>query len=161
MNTEADGAPPDHIDLNTVMAMAGDRTASIQMWAQVAKGEFTAESKSWLKHVAESLLDAESKDAGRLRDGAIVRAVGLAGSMDKHRNLRQLAKALNALPGEKLKRRHLVELAKYARLSDAKAKGASFSGALGHDPNQYKFNDNRQIGNIVDAEIVKPMQEDF
>lgn len=77
------------VSLSTVLAMDGDRRASLQKWEQVARGEFTSEVRLWLQHVAEGVVDAESKPAGRLRDSAIVRAAGLAGNVDKHRELRE------------------------------------------------------------------------
>jgi hypothetical protein len=78
------------------LAMDEDRHSSLYMWQKVADGEFSNDTKIWLQHIATGVLDAESKDAGRLRDSAILRALGLAGKADKNRGLRQFCAALIA-----------------------------------------------------------------
>jgi hypothetical protein len=80
---------PDKVTLD---AMDGDRRSNVLMWERVARGEpFDQDVCVWLKHTAENLIDAESKPAaGGLRDRAIVRALGLEGNADKHRELREL-----------------------------------------------------------------------
>lgn len=79
-------------DKLTLDAMDGDRRSNVLMWERVARGEpFDQDVRMWLKHTAENLIDAESKPAaGGLRDRAIVRALGLEGNADKHRELREL-----------------------------------------------------------------------
>lgn len=86
----------DETSHTTQRAIDGDRVASAFMWEQVAQGNFDKETRMWLRHVAEGVLDAESKSAGALRDRAIVRAVGLEGREDKHRALREWVSALRA-----------------------------------------------------------------
>ena len=83
-------------DRTTGQALDGDRTASVTMWSMVAGGVFDADVQYWLQQVAANLLDAESKDAGTLRDRAIVRAVGLEGKTDRHRDLREYAWTMKA-----------------------------------------------------------------
>lgn len=76
------------------LAMDGDRDSAILMWQvvneAVAKGKMDCDTRIWLSHVIDALLDAETKEAGVLRDRGIVRAVGLEGKRDKHRDLRRV-----------------------------------------------------------------------
>lgn len=66
-----------------------DRRQALMLLEDVASGNFSNYVRGWLRHIATALLDADSKDAGRLRDAAIIRAIGLDGSSDKHHDLRQ------------------------------------------------------------------------
>lgn len=80
---------------------AGDHYSAVRLWEWVAQG-FGNEDRmrEWLREVAVALLDADTKDAGRLRDAAIVRAVGLQfgdEKRDKYRDFRSLAATLRLM----------------------------------------------------------------
>jgi hypothetical protein len=124
----------------------GDRNSSLEMWNAVAHGEFSNDTKIWLQHVATGVLDAESKDAGRLRDSAILRALGLTGVVDKNRGLRQFCDALIAFGCD---RKALPE----------KVRDPRNDGVLGLVHSQYIDIDDVALLKIIDAELVKSKKE--
>lgn len=139
------------MDQQTARAIDGDRRSTVAMLERVARGEFDTEVRAWLQHVAEALLDAESKLAeGGLRDRAIVRAVGLEGFEDKHRELRMLVKAYRDLPPLDSKGKPLP--VKRAELIAA----ARTETSLGHRPDRYSRLTDAELGKIIDAELRKP-----
>jgi hypothetical protein len=124
-----------------------DRHASIAMWEAVAEGHLDTDVRAWIMHVAEALLDADTKPADRQRDAAIVRAVGLAGKIDKHRALREFVSVLRELG---LERQDMI----------AVAAGAPWRGRPlifgGYDPTHYKDLTDAELGKIIDRELDKP-----
>lgn len=120
----------------------GDRNSSLQMWQAVAHGEFSNDTKIWLQHVATGVLDAESKDAGRLRDSAILRALGLTGVVDRNRGLRDFCDVLIAFGCD---RKALSE----------KVRDSRNDGVLGLVHSQYIDIDDVALLKIIDAELAK------
>lgn len=129
------------IDLTTQQAIDGDRRASLQMWAKVAAGTLDADVAVWLRHVAEGLLDAESKPAGRLRDSAIVRALGLAGNIDKHRELREYVSVLAEVGVPQAK---MVVHVRGAR------------GEFGLQPDLYQDMTDHELAKLIGEQLRKP-----
>lgn len=120
------------------MAMEGDRNASIAMWERVARGEFDLETQTWLQHVAQGVLDAESKDAGRLRDSAIIRALGIANKIDKHRAVREFAQVAKLFSKKINPRGDLIQQVRN-----------SF-------PNMFVDLSDIELGKLIDRELKKP-----
>lgn len=125
---------------STQLAIEGDRRASLAMWQKVAQGDLSLEVRAWLQHVAEGVLDAESKPAGRLRDSAIVRAGGLAGNVDKHRELREFAAVLDEVGAPR------------ARIISAVR---SNGRALGVQPEHYQDMTDHELGKLIGEELRK------
>jgi len=69
-------------------ALDGDRTSALALWRQVAEDPNDEESVTWVRAVAQRLLEADEADRKR-RQMAIVEAVGLAGYEDRARALRE------------------------------------------------------------------------
>jgi len=134
------------IGRTTQLAIDGDRTASLAMWERAARGDFCTDVQVWLQHVAAAVLDADSKDAGRLRDSALVRAVGLANKIDKHRALRQFVEALDAFG---CTRQQLIAAVR----SGAPPPGI-VCGAV--DPSAYEALTDSELGKLIDRELSKP-----
>lgn len=139
-----------HPDGGTLKAMAGDRKATINMLEQVAQGVFDEDVKMWLVHLAGAVLDAESKDAGRLRDAAIVRALGLQGTADKNRELRELCE-------------NLADFG-YSRSDIFKTvstgqRPSGFWACEGYDHTQYADLDEIALVKLIDAELSKRKKE--
>jgi hypothetical protein len=133
-------------DKATCDAISGDRHESIKLWEQVASGDFDNEVKYWLESIAAGVLDAESKPAGRLRDGAIIRAVGLAGNVDKHRSLRDFVGALRDF---EVNRKQIITCAR---------SGQPPRGILiycDYDPSDYQNTDDADFAKIIDRELSK------
>lgn len=139
-----------HPETVTIKAMAGDRKATVDMFEQVARGVFDADVKFWLTALAANVLDAESKDAGRLRDAAILRAVGLAGKNDPHRELRELCS-------------HLLDF-DYSRQAIFKTvrtgqRPPGFQAFDGYDHTLYADIDDIALMKLIDTEIAKFKKE--
>ena len=143
MTTDSDWIP----DGVTIDAIDGDRDASVRMFERAARGEFDEDVCAWMRHVAEGVLDAQSKDAGRLRDSAIVRALGLDGKVDKHRELRI---AIQTLRGFGDKGLDLVAFARTGRPPEG-------TFIFGHfDPSPYKDMDEDELLKLIYRETQKP-----
>ena len=130
-------------DRTSEQAKDGDRTASLVMWGQIADGKFNSDAQYWLQHVAANLLDAESKDAGTLRDRAIVRALGLEGKIDKHRDLREFADLMKGFGGN---RQELIEV--LANPSELDVKHWPWRGL-------YRGRDPIDLAKLIDRELTK------
>ncbi len=113
------------------------------MWSRIHTGSIDESERLWLRHVAEAVLDAESKPAGVLRDRALVRALGLEGKMDAHRDLRDFAWGMRAFGGS---RQWLVE-----KLSNPTAY------ELEHWPwrGRYRDMDPLDLAKLIDRELAK------
>lgn len=120
------------------MAIDGDRTASIAMWERVSRGQFDLDTRTWLEHVAHGVLDAESKDAGRLRDGAIIRALGLADKIDKHRTVREFAHVVKMFSKNSIPRGDLINQVRN-----------NFS-------DKFEVLSDIELGKLIDRELNKP-----
>lgn len=129
------------IDNSTWQAIDGDRNASLALWRQVAIGDFNFDVHFWIKHVAEAVLDADSKPASVLRDRALKRALGLEGVADKHRALREFAESLTLFG---FTRDELVTTV---------INGKLFPDTL--DPSLYATKTKGEIGKLIDAELKK------
>lgn len=129
------------------LAMDGDRRASIAMWERAAFGDFGVDVLMWIQHVAEGVLDSDTKDAGRLRDAAIVRALGLAGKGDKHRALREFVLNLR-----------MFECTRQEMISGARSgiTPAAIVDLTGYDPAPYADMTDAELGKIIDRELAKP-----
>ena len=140
-----DDLPPDKV---TWDAMDGDRRSSILMWERVARGDvFDTDIQMWLNHVAQNLLDAESKPAtGGLRDRAIVRALGLEGNADKHRELRELACVMKNFD---YSRQMIFNTIRTGVLP------SDLCSYLGFDHRKYLELDDISLMKLIDSEIVK------
>lgn len=126
------------------LALDGDRHASVDMWARVAKGEFDFELRGWLQHVATAVVDAESKDAGRQRDAALVRALGLAGKGDKHRDLREFVSALHDF---EFSRSQIISAVRTGALP-----GSTFVYAR-FNPQTYEDLTDGELGKLIDRQV--------
>ena len=146
-------------------ALDGDRHASLKLWEQVAAGNLDSDVVYWLQQLANAVVDAESKDVGRLRDSAIIRAVGLAGKKDPHRELRRLVQTVEGFDpkdgpvfvptqnglqrvsgfdtGHMSKRRSLINLARHNH------------GWAEYDPTRYDEKTDDELGKTIDLELKK------
>lgn len=70
-------------------ALGGDRTGALALWREVAAGRNDPEVLQWLQQVAHRILAADAVANPGARAGAIMRAAGLGGKLDKHRDLRR------------------------------------------------------------------------
>ena len=70
-------------------ALSGDRTDALALWREVAAGRHEPEVLQWLQQVAHRILAADAVADPGARAGAIMRAAGLGGKLDKHRDLRE------------------------------------------------------------------------
>ena len=143
MTTDSDWVP----DGDTIDAIDGDRNASIYMFERAARGEFDEDVCVWMRHVAEAVLDAQSKDAGILRDRAIVRALGLDGKVDKHRDLRRLLEVIRGWDAKGL------DLVNFARTGQPPA-GITLFGPF--DPTPYKDMDEADLLKLIYRITQKP-----
>lgn len=139
-----------HPDGDTLKAMAGDRKANINMLERVAQGVFDEDVKMWLAHLAGGVLDAESKDAGRLRDAAIVRALGLQGTADKNRELRELCENLADFGYSR------KEIFKTVRTG---LRPSGFFSCDGYDHTKYADLDEIVLLKLIDTELSKRKKE--
>lgn len=140
----SDGIP----DKITVDAVDGDRKSTVKMWEWIANGgAFDSDVQYWLRHVAVNLIDAESKPAlGGLRNRAIVRALGLEGNADKHRELRDLA---SDMKGFGYSRQVIFQTVKTGRMPP------DLWSFVGYDHTKYLDLDDIALLKLIDAEIVK------
>lgn len=138
----------DDIELNleTCKAIDGDRRASLAMFERVAKGDFSLEVTSWLQQVANAVLDAESKPASRNRDSAVMRALGLAGNVDKHRELREFVSVLRDFGCDRPAR---------VRAAKSGVPPVGIEVFVSYDPSTYKGMDEADLVKLIDAELAK------
>ena len=153
MMDETDDSLDVEIQQETQQAIDGDRDASLALWKRVARGELNADVRVWLQHVADAVLDAESKPGGRNRDSAIVRAVGLFGKIDKHRELRKFVSICEELG---LTRKEIVAAIRTGR-PKASAPTLIF---VDFDPSPYSDDRNSEftddeVGDLIDRELAK------
>ena len=70
-------------------ALAGDRHEAIKFWREIQAGNFHGEAGLWIAEVAKRVLEADGyKAKGNVRVKRIVEALGLSGTRDAHRDLR-------------------------------------------------------------------------
>lgn len=129
------------------LAMDGDRRASIAMWERAALGDFDIDVLMWLQHVAVGVLDSETKDAGRLRDAAVVRALGLAGKGDRHRALREYVWNLRAFD---FPRQQMIASARSGTPPDG------IMVFVEYDAAPYAEMTDADLGKLIDRELAKP-----
>jgi hypothetical protein len=122
-------------------AMTGDRHTSIKMWKQVAKGDFNLEVRLWLEHTAEAVLEAEGAPANRLRDAAIVSAIGLSGGIDMHRGFRAFVTTLKEF-GQS--RKQIIRAARTGRPP------SGIELFIDYDPNPYANYDEKVFVDMID-----------
>lgn len=75
---------------DAMRALKGDRAAALEMWKLVSAGSTDPAVRVWLREVAHGVLEADAEPA-KERPGAVLRAVGLSGVIDKHRAVREAA----------------------------------------------------------------------
>lgn len=134
-------------DPTVQLAMDGDRRASLAMWERAALGDFDIGVLMWLQHVAEGVLDSETKDAGRLRDAAVVRALGLAGKGDKHRALREFVWNLRVFD---CTRQEMIAAARSGIPPDGIVVFVEYY------PAPYADMTDADLGKLIDRELAKP-----
>jgi len=144
MNDSEDWYP----DKLTEDAISGDRKSTVKMWERIANGgAFNRDVQYWLQSIAVNLVDAESKPASLgLRDRAIVRALGLEGIPDKHRELRDLASDMKGFGYSR------QVIFKTVRTGTMPPDLWSF---VGYDHTKYTELDDIALLKLIDAEIAK------
>jgi hypothetical protein len=95
-----------------------DRSESLQFWAQVAAGEFTDDTKDWLRLIAKRVVAADQANL-KVRNGEIVRAVGLSGKLDRYAEMREYIDTITSFEYDRgpFTRKQLAD-ALYARFPD-------------------------------------------
>jgi hypothetical protein len=86
MNGEPIDLGPDGPSRELCEALEGDRSASLEFWKAAARWDFNDETKVWIQHIAERVIEANAQLAKR-RPDAMLKAIGMAGREDESRHL--------------------------------------------------------------------------
>lgn len=82
---------PDNTDLDIEIsddlneALIGNRDCALDIWKEIANGNWSLENKLWCQEVASRLVDVDTTYAPNARAKAIQKAVGLGGKTNPNR----------------------------------------------------------------------------
>ena len=82
---------PDNTDLDVELnhdfckALEGDRDCALDIWKDIANGNWSLENKLWCQEVASRLVDVDTPYDSKARAEGIQKAVGLGGKENKNR----------------------------------------------------------------------------
>lgn len=101
-------------------ALEGDRDCTLDIWKEIANGNWNKQNKLWCQEVASRLVDVDTTYAPNARAKAIQKAVGLGGKTNPNRYIDALLplmdfdkydQAGNVIPEKEIeKKREIVKL---------------------------------------------------